>query len=141
MKIDFGSGHAPAVGYRTCDMTAAPFLDYYFDANEYAILDCGDASVDVIRCRNVLHHVKDIRQLLIEFRRVLKPNGRIIIIEASKDCYRINVFLDILWYRYVTSRPDIWVSPVYRDYKEDFISIFGNDFSFISRREKEYLIM
>ena len=41
-------------------------------------LPFADATFDVVHCRQVLHHAKDLAQLCREVARVLKPNGRLI---------------------------------------------------------------
>jgi len=56
MKLDFGSGHNPKKGYKTCDISG--YVDFYFDPINYKI-NCSDNSFDMIRCRHVIHHIKD----------------------------------------------------------------------------------
>lgn len=116
-KLDFGSGHNPKDGYMTCDIYG--YVDYFFDPIEYAI-DCPDNFFDVIRCHNVIHHIKDIDRLSSEFHRVLKNGGIINITESTKETYRINYYLDYLWYRFIIPRYEIWFSPKYRDCREHF---------------------
>ena len=41
-------------------------------------LPFGDASFDLVHCRQVLHHARDLKQLCAEIGRVLKPGGRFI---------------------------------------------------------------
>jgi SAM-dependent methyltransferase len=41
-------------------------------------LPFADASFDLVHCRQVLHHARDLRQLCAEIGRVLKPGGRFI---------------------------------------------------------------
>jgi SAM-dependent methyltransferase len=114
MKIDFGSGHKPAPGYKTCDCFI-PHTDIAYDHVNYRI-DVPDSSVDEIRCRNVLHHVKDLGRLFKEFARVLKRGGIVRVIEPHQDAFSTNVLLDTIWYRTVQPRPEIWFSKEYRDY-------------------------
>ena len=59
-------------------------------------LPFGDASFDLVHCRQVLHHAHDLPQLCREIGRVLKPGGRIIatrehVISAAHD---LQAFLD-----------------------------------------------
>ncbi|MBD3285306.1 methyltransferase domain-containing protein, partial [candidate division WOR-3 bacterium] len=42
-----------------------------------------DDSVDVVMTRAVFHHIKDYRQVISEIRRVLRPRGRLLSIEAG----------------------------------------------------------
>jgi ubiquinone/menaquinone biosynthesis C-methylase UbiE len=117
MKLDFGSGYNPAHGYKTCDCTGNPMLDYHFDAVKYRIADCRASTFDLIRCKNVIHHVPDIKKLFIELVRVLKPKGSLLIIEPTPKAYPVNVFLDTLWYRSIIPREEVWFSSVWRDYR------------------------
>jgi len=41
-------------------------------------LPFGDASFELVHCRQVLHHARDLRQLCSEVARVLKPGGRFV---------------------------------------------------------------
>jgi len=116
MKIDFGCGYNPKDGYQTCDITGYPQLDYFYDSNQNKIIGLEDNTVEEIHCRNVIHHIKDLKKLFIEFKRVLMPNGTIVIIEANRESYETNVFLDKLWYRSIIPRMDIWFSETYRDF-------------------------
>ena len=42
-----------------------------------------DASVDRLLCKNVLEYVPDVRTTLAEFRRVLEPGGRLLLIDSD----------------------------------------------------------
>ena len=118
-KFDFGSGYNPQPGWCTCDVTMN--CDFYFDKSTYRILDISDNSVDFIRMRNVLHHIPDIQRLLFEFERILKPGGKVIIIDINPHHYKTNFFLDWLWYRWIYPRYEVWFSRTYRDIK-DYLS-------------------
>ena len=43
----------------------------------------GDQSVDRVLCKNVLEYVPDVRATLAEFRRVLQPGGRLLLIDSD----------------------------------------------------------
>lgn len=118
LKIDFGSGYNPKIGYKTCDVTYAPFLDYVYDEEKNQILYCEKGSVDEFYLRNVVHHVKDLTRLFECLKYYLTENGIITIIDARKEYFLQNVILDIIWYRYVIPRYDVWFSKSYRDYIE-----------------------
>lgn len=118
MKLDFGSGHRPQRGYMTCDCTGSPGVDYYFNPVKYRVMRCRPNSFSTIRCRNVLHHVPDIKKLFIEFARILRPNGYLVIIEPSNSAYPANHFLDTLWYRGIIPRREVWFSPQWREYRK-----------------------
>ena len=47
-------------------------------------LPCADASFDFVSMGYALRHVEDLRKLFGEFRRVLKPGGRILILEITR---------------------------------------------------------
>ncbi len=116
LKIDFGSGYNPKSGYKTCDITNAPFLDFAYDGEK--IIGCKKNSVDEFYLRNVIHHIPNLKEVFLMFHFYLKRNGKIKIIDVRKEYYKQNVILDIIWYRYVIPRNEIWFSPIYRDYFE-----------------------
>lgn len=120
LKIDFGSGYNPKKGYKTCDMTLSPYLDFISKDNK--IYDkkgeIQKNSVDVIHCRNTLHHVKDLESLIKNFYTYLKPNGRLEVIDCRKEYFKGNVFLDKVWYRYINKNENIYISETYNDYKK-----------------------
>ena len=138
-RLDFGSGYNPRKGFKTCDMTMLPFLDYVFDPDNYKIVNCEDQSIDIIYCRNVLHHIPNLSALFNEFNRILKPNGRIVIIEPTKETFRINVFLDYFWYRWLIPRPEVWFASNYRDYKKELTRLF-QCVKIFTRNEKELVV-
>jgi len=98
-KVDVGSGYNPAKGYRTCD------INYNCDYHDIAEIK----NVDIIRLRNVIHHIEDIGTFFKDIHRCLDKDGRIIIIEPSEKNYRQNFFLDRLWYRGINKRLDIYI--------------------------------
>lgn len=116
MKIDFGSGYNPEKDYLTCD-PFHPMSDVLYDYENYKI-DLDQGTVTEIRCRNVLHHVKNLKRLFKEFYRVLKPTGIIKIIEPTEEAFKVNLFLDLLWYRFISKRNEIWISKKYVNYIE-----------------------
>ena len=116
LKIDFGSGYNPFDGYKSCDITGLPGLDYIVDTKTGIISDCHEKSVDVFRLRNVVHHLPRLEDTFRCLGKYLKKGGCLWIIEPRKEFYRQNLIADILWYRYVIPRYEIWFSPVYRDY-------------------------
>ena len=116
LKIDFGSGYSPKVGYKTCDITYAPNLDFVYDREKNQIIDCQENSVETFHLRNVIHHLPNLKETFQCLKKYLKKGGTIEIIDARKEYYLQNVILDILWYRYVTPRYDIWFSREYRNY-------------------------
>ena len=123
LKIDFGSGHNKKESFASCDFTNNPFLDFHYDAGKNEITECFPNSVDIFNLKNVIHHLPDMEKVLSCLKKYLKNNGKIIIIESTKESYLENKILDILWYRYVIPRYDIWISLKYRDYKPILVKL------------------
>jgi ubiquinone/menaquinone biosynthesis C-methylase UbiE len=116
LKIDFGSGYNPKEGYKTCDITKAPYLNYYYDIKSNEIIGLKESTVDKFHLRNVIHHIEDIDVVLNKLHTYLKTDGIVEIIECRKEHYKSNFFLDRLWYRFIIPRNEIWFSETYRDY-------------------------
>lgn len=136
--LDFGSGYNPIENYLSCDITGAPYLDYLFDVEKYRIIGVDDNYFDKIYCRNVIHHIPDLKKLFIEFQRVLKIDGELIIIEPKKEYYKPNLILDIIWYRYIIPRYEIWFSTNYRDYVKILLTFNFQKIKNTEVEEKEY---
>ena len=113
--IDIGSGYNPKEGYLTCDTE--------YGCDYYSIDEIPDNFVDVFHMRNVLHHVKDLNTCIKKILTKCKNDAIVDVIDCSEEYFYQNFFLDNLWYRYVNKRPDIYISPKYRD----FINIFTNN--------------
>ena len=118
LSIDIGSGYNPAPGYRTADITRAPFLDYVIKGNRIysGEGEIADGTVACFRMRNVAHHVRDLDGLLGNLLRYLRPGGTLEIIDCDAGHYAANRCLDNLWYRYVIPRKEIYIAGQYRDY-------------------------
>ena len=116
LKIDFGSGYNPQKEYKTCDITYMPYLDYVYDVETNTIIGCKENTVDEFYLRNVVHHIKDLKRTFSCLERYLKKGGEIKIIDVRKENFDTNVVLDIIWYRYVIPRYEVWFSRTYRDY-------------------------
>jgi len=116
LGLDFGSGYNPRDGYLTCDCVYSPKLDFVFDREKYKVIDAPSQIFDKIYCRNVIHHVPNLTRLFLEFRRLLKIDGSLMIVEPTRDSFKTNQILDIVWYRFVIPQYDIWFSSKYRDY-------------------------
>lgn len=59
-------------------------------------IDCNTNKFDFISCILMLHHVKNLNKLLTEIKRILKPNGILLIIEHNNYDDYDNLTLDIL---------------------------------------------
>jgi len=94
LKIDFGSGYNPKSGYKTCDITNAPFLDFAYDGEK--IIGCKKNSVDEFYLRNVIHHIPNLKEVFLMFHFYLKRNGKIRLYTALINT-RINEVNDLIW--------------------------------------------
>ena len=52
-------------------------------------LPCPDASFDFVSMGYALRHVEDLRQLFSEFQRVLRPGGKVLILEITRPTNRV----------------------------------------------------
>ncbi len=59
-----------------------------------------DASIDLVLCHQLLHHLCDQQGALAEFRRVLRPGGRLLVTESC------NEFINRYWIRLLFRHPD-----------------------------------
>lgn len=116
-KLDYGSGRQPKKGFLSSDFCGSPGYDYYI--RDYRVLGAKDHSFDVIHCRNVIHHIKetDLPLLFNEFKRLLKPDGYLIISEPREEFHVQNKILDIIWYRFLVNDKKILIPNEYVDYK------------------------
>lgn len=134
--IDFGSGYNQKAGYKTCDVTGFPQLDFWYDGKD-EIVGLREKSVDVFYLRNVVHHIPDLQRTFTTLKKYLKVGGKLIIIDCNKDHYKINVFLDNLWYRFVGNNNEIFISKSYRDYINVLIKLGFKQLYYKSFKEKE----
>lgn len=137
LKIDFGSGYNPNPTYKLCDITYLPNLDYVYDIDNNTIIGCEEDSVDEFYLRNVVHHIKDLNKTFNCLKRYLKKGGIIKIIDARKEYFKQNVILDIIWYRYVIPRYEVWFSNKYRDYNSIILKLGFELIDYHIEQEKE----
>ena len=71
-------GDAPGLAFRVADAEALPFED---------------ASFDLLHSKDSLHHMEDPAQALTEYRRVLRPGGTALIVEANR--YNPSLFVQM----------------------------------------------
>lgn len=144
IRIDYGSGYNPQPGYKTCDITESPFLDYISKDNK--IFDkegeVADETIDEIFCRNVIHHVKDLKNLFDNFYRYLKKGGRFVVVEPRKEFFHQNVILDNIWYRWFDGgKRNVWFSSYYRDYTKNCLRLWiHNCKQYLKQRKRMLLI-
>ena len=93
--VELGAGVVPMKAkfpnVKSTDIVDAPHLDGVLDATA---LDLQDESVDGLLLQNTFHHIPDPDAFLRECNRVLKPGGRVIILDPyynflSSRLYRI----------------------------------------------------
>ena len=66
-----------------------------FLAGDAQDIPCADASFDVVTCRQAPHHFPDVGRAVREWARVLKPGGRLVLIDsASPEEPEIDAFLN-----------------------------------------------
>ncbi len=90
--VDYSSGMIKATknkagSYACADASSLPFKDGFFDT---------------VVCRGALHHMKNVRQVLLEVRRVLSAGGVFVLLEPSKTNLVIQ-FLRSLMKRFFSS--------------------------------------
>jgi ubiquinone/menaquinone biosynthesis C-methylase UbiE len=85
--------------------TVAP--DVPLAVADAAYLPFATDAVDVVFCRDVLHHLPDVEAAVREFFRVTKPGGRVIFVEASGQNPIINLQARLLW----AERGELQMSP------------------------------
>ena len=90
-------------------------------------------SIDLITCSMVLHHVENINETLIEFKRILSKKGIIIIREHDCQTENFAVFLDIIHglYSLVWSDPiedETFIETYFANYRtrKEWINLFLN---------------
>lgn len=73
------------------------FLDYkLLDINkDYAAQGFKNNEYDIVLCANVLHNSQNIEVNLSKIRKLLKPDGYLIIIEATKESYLLTTSLEL----------------------------------------------
>lgn len=106
LEVGSGSGNLrdELPGVLASDIVASPFLDIVLDAQS---LPFASSSLDNIVGVDVLHHIEFPRRMLKEARRVLKPGGRIVLIEPGIS--------PVSWVAYKLGHPepvDLGVDPL-----------------------------
>jgi len=61
----------------------------------------------------------------------------VLIIEPNEEFYRENYILDIIWYRFIMPRYDIWFSNIYRDYADVLRKLNFKELGYTKTQEKE----
>lgn len=108
LEVGAGSGHSrdftKGMEVTHLDILPAPWVDAVADAHH---LPFPDASFDGIFLIDVLHHLADPKQFLAEVARVLRPGGRLAMVEPGITP------LSWLFYNYLHEEPvDMSVNPM-----------------------------
>lgn len=139
LRIDFGSGYNPKKGYKTCDVTTNPMLDYQYDGKD-TIIGLEENSIDVFYMRNVVHHIPNLQITFKAIRKYIKSSGKLIIIDCNRKHFNTNVILDKIWYRYVGNDNNIFISETYRDYMKILTELGFKQTFYKQLKEKEITI-
>lgn len=137
--VDFGSGYNARPGFKTCDITTNPLLDYRYDGNN-CIEGLDHDTVDVFYMRNVVHHIEDLKRVFNCIKRYLKLYGVLIVVDCRKEYFQANYFLDKVWYRHV-NQTNMYISPQYRDYISILTDIGFVVNSYNTKNEKEKVVL
>lgn len=70
-----------------------------FQPGQAEALPFPDASFDFLAMGYALRHVADLRQAFAEYQRVLRPGGRLLILEISRPQTRVGLVLSRLYFR------------------------------------------
>lgn len=113
--VDVGSGYNPKPGYMTCDNN--------YGCDFYNIDEIPDNYVDQFHLRNVIHHIENLHIFAKKLYDKQRWGGGLQIIDCIEGQYHINYLWDLIWYRYVNFRNDIFISNCYRDFESVFLNV------------------
>src|SRR5579883_3136335 len=65
------------------EANARGFTNIHYLEGDAQNLPCEDASFDVVACRYAAHHFPRVRQAALEWARVLKPDGKLLLIDST----------------------------------------------------------
>lgn len=99
MKLDIGCGNYKKEGYIGVDIIKLPRVDIVCDIQK-GLPMIESNSVEEIYCSHVLEHILNLEDVMREFHRVLKPDGKLII--RVPHCLSPSAFGDITHCRFFT---------------------------------------
>src|SRR5205085_904898 len=67
-----------------------------FVAGSLTELPFGDASFDLVYSVGVIHHIPDTERAVAEFRRVLRPGGRVLVMVYHRSSFNYHVSIMVL---------------------------------------------
>lgn len=99
-------------------------------------LDYDDNSFDIITCFLTLHHIKDLDNMINEINRILKKNGKLIIIEHDSLNFYDDLIIDIqhLFFAFLYDKNKNYIkNPLYSNYlnRMEFEFMFKKKFKLI----------
>jgi len=117
-QLGISSNQVYGADVRMCSGNGYTFIKLS-DEQDNEILPFDDGTVDVIVASMVLHHVKNQSHVISEFKRILSPNGIVIIREHDCVDSYFSVFLDIVHglYSFVSSTNIKWYHHHYHHYR------------------------
>lgn len=105
--IDFTYGMLPIA---VAKQGHEPFEKPYYINGDAQALPLPDASADVVSIAFGIRNVQDVKAALREFYRVLRPGGRVIILEFSRPKNRIIRFFNDVYCSKVMPHTATWIS-------------------------------
>jgi len=105
--IDFTYGMLPIA---VAKQGHEPFENPYYINGDAQALPLPDASADVVSIAFGIRNVQDVKAALREFYRVLRPGGRVIILEFSRPKNRIIRFFNDVYCSKVMPHTATWIS-------------------------------
>lgn len=110
VRVMQGRGHVVGVdpsagmlGVARARVPAAEFREGHAEA-----IPAGDQSADFLSMGFALRHVGQLESTFAEFRRVLRPGGRVLVLEVSRPGSRLGRFLARTYFRDVLPRLTKW---------------------------------
>ena len=142
-QLGISPNHVYGADVRICSGNGYTFIKLS-DEQDNEILPFDDGTVDVIVASMVLHHVKNQSHIISEFKRIISPNGIVIIREHDCIDSYFSVFLDIVHglYSFVSSTNIKWpgfISEAKMNYlsKNDWDKLFQEEgFKLISQESE-----
>jgi ubiquinone/menaquinone biosynthesis C-methylase UbiE len=98
------------------------FPDYTFRGGSATALPYPAASFDCVICIEVLEHIPETETAIRELTRVLKPGGRLVIIDKNIFSLHPAYFVPTALWKYAAERRDKWLYPHDFPFKERYFS-------------------
>ena len=135
VKYNCGSGERPKKWYINVDYYVK--ADIKYDLNKYPYKFAKNNSAEEIVCERLIGMINNIPRFLQECHRILKPNGRLIILDHHfSNVSSIQSVIRIHRFGYRSFNPKFFYIPILNKFetieiKMEFMSRFFNIFKFI----------